>query len=541
MKKTFAALALAALAALPALTFGQTPLVNTSKMIADGIVTEPKLSVAVQAKLNAAYALIPTVQALGISTAALAQTIGAETAARIAADYAVGASTEALAVALLDEYNERVAADAAIGLSTSALDAAKVAKAGDSMSGSLSFTVPVTGINWQDGSVSTTGNTASTIPEDLEVSTLTVTDTFRIKASTPLSYLPEVDDILMVGHDHNGRPALWFYPPAEGDGGVLKLGMQMSGEGDPYDRDSSGIVIHNPTLNRTGRIKANEFSIRQGDNSGQKYVNLSESEFKLSTGPGASIVTAQILAATGKAGFGKAATDYAVDASSGIHATTGTFDGTVYASTFQAVGSAFLVGDSILNADGLALGAGSPIVLSGTTGDITATSFTGDGSGLTNLPSSGGANFAVVFDSSGVNLSSSLDCISNGASGIPGSTMTLTGVTAGSRIEVEVSGLFYDGGLLMPIEPVIVALLDGMLMSQLVDPTTINNNWNQWAMFKGKVAVYDALTSFHAYTISPAVGAGTHTVTLMFCEAGGGNFQINTEKTPFVVKATELK
>ena len=594
--KKLALAALAAIALLPAAVFGQTPLVNSSKMIADGVVTEPKLSPAVQAKLNAAYALIPTVQALGVSTAALAQAIGSETAARIAADYAVGASTEALALALLNEYNDRIAAEAAIGLSTAALDAAKVAKAGDSMSGSLSFTVPVTGINWQDGSVSTTANQTPDLSGYVQKAGDTMTGPLVVDSDLSFgNVLKSTDSTFQVGKaDQYGRPRLWLYR-AGAAGPFLELGANSyDGDGVP-SVDSDGLVVWSPSTESGARIKADRFGLTSSNDSSLYYFRVDKQKMLYSGGdPSTGPWHFYSDRVSGNTGFGRQPNgSYKVDVNGKLHASSVAVDGTITASTFQAVGSAFIVGDNFMDNDGISLGSGGSIVLSANNGDVIANNFSGDGAGVTGLQpsnmapgnfptgsytfdfnglgdglfiapagaghvrivstaddyslrtsssiemqsgalytgpngivfndgtsmqtaaSGGGAlNYAVLIDSTSGDQTITANTCATGYDAVIGSTLTLTGVTAGSRIEIGLT---------------LGCLSDNMFNGASLKVQVLDNGNLVGGV--GIVAGHLAMTCLpqtsgnipigSSYISTDLETAGTHDITLMACEKSG--------------------
>jgi len=286
--------------------------------------------------------------------------------------------------------------------------------------------------------IKVTGGLANMAGGYLNTSSMTITEIFRMQKSTPATYVPVANDIFTIGsRETNNRVGLQFFPPTQGGvGGILKLGMQMSGEGDPFDRPSDGIYIVDPTINRGARIKANAYRISAGNNTSARYLVMDETKIHLSTGSGANVTSFRVNALDGKAGFGKDPSSYQIDASSGVHFTSATVDGEIRASTFIAVGSAFIVGDSILSADSLSLGAGGPIFLDSLTGDITATAFTGsfsgNGGGITGL-TGGNLTDAVPFV---FNLVSNGAQFTNGGNlglsiltGLPSSTETVVSIT----------------------------------------------------------------------------------------------------------------
>ena len=262
-------------------------------------------------------------------------------------------------------------------------------------------------------------------------STVVVNGLFRVDASTPPWYAVRPEDIFVVGsRESNNRVGMQFFPPAHGGvGGLFKMGLQMSGEGDPFDRPSDGIYIVDPTLNRGVRIKADAYRIAQANNTGNRFVVLDQTGLKISTqSPTTMVVNFQVNALDGKAGFGKVPTAYQIDTASGIHTTSMTVDGTVTASTFVASGSAFIVGPTIIQKD-YALFAGSTT--------ISRLQFL-DGSVSTSATAAvATANTALALASAGSEASSGYLCRGVDASGNCKTAYIDNEVTAGSTNPVS--------------------------------------------------------------------------------------------------------
>jgi len=184
------------------------------------------------------------------------------------------------------------------------------------LSGNLqAYQVVVTsGVRWPDGSFSTTaaggGGAPYVHPANITLDTVTVTNTFRIQASTPVAYMPLAEDILAVGRESNGRTGLMFFPPANGGGigGILKLGMQMNGEGDPYNRDSDGIYVLAPSLNRGARINANRFALVESDNAANSFFMVDDTQLYYRKNNPTSYIF-YLSSSTGRSAFGTGTPD----------------------------------------------------------------------------------------------------------------------------------------------------------------------------------------------------------------------------------------
>jgi hypothetical protein len=80
--------------------------------------------------------------------------------------------------------------------------------------------------------------------------------------------------------DAFAREQLWF----TGTDGILRLGADTS-DGDPFDKDSEGIVVYHPTGDQLGRMKADRFALTRASESALNYYRVDQTRLFYSSNP----------------------------------------------------------------------------------------------------------------------------------------------------------------------------------------------------------------------------------------------------------------